>query len=87
MPRLQGSKNKLTAEIKQRIYEALNSTIDNLESDLQQLTTKERLEIFSRVLPYILPKLKESELTLTESQSPSEIRVNIIHPTNESQII
>jgi hypothetical protein len=83
MPRLQGSKNKLTAEIKQRIYEALNSTIDNLESDLQQLTTKERLEIFSRLLPYILPKLKESELTLTESQNPSEIRVNIIHPTNE----
>jgi hypothetical protein len=83
MPRLQGSKNKLTAEIKQRIYDALNTTIDNLETDLQQLTTKERLEIFSRLLPYILPKLKESELTLTESQNPSEIRVNIIHPTNE----
>jgi hypothetical protein len=83
MPRLQGSKNKLTAEIKQRISDALNTTIDNLETDLQLLTTKERLEIFSRLLPYILPKLKESELTLTESQNPSEIRVNIIHPTNE----
>jgi hypothetical protein len=83
MPRLQGSKNKLTAEIKQRIYDALNTTIDNLETDLQQLTTKERLEIFSRLLPYILPKLKETDLTLTDTQNPSEIRVNIIHPTNE----
>jgi CHASE3 domain sensor protein len=83
MPRLQGSKNKLTAEIKQRIYDALNTTIDNLETDLQQLTTKERLEIFSRLLPYILPKLKETDLTLTETQSPSEIRVNIIHPNHE----
>jgi len=83
MPRLQGSKNKLTTEIKQRIYDALNTTIDNLETDLQQLTTKERLEIFSRLLPYILPKLKETDLTLTDNQNPSEIRVNIIHPTNE----
>jgi CHASE3 domain sensor protein len=83
MPRLQGSKNKLTAEIKQRIYDALNTTIDNLETDLQQLTTKERLEIFSRLLPYILPKLKETDLTVTDTQNPSEIRVNIIHPNHE----
>ena len=83
MPRLQGSKNKLTSEIKQRISDALNSTIDNLETDLQMLSTKERLEIFSRLLPYILPKLKETDLTVTETQYPNEIRVNIIPSNNE----
>jgi|688.fasta_scaffold995596_1 hypothetical protein len=83
MPRLQGSKNKLTAEIKQRISDALNSTIDNLETDLQMLSTKERLEIFSRLLPYILPKLKETDLTVTETQNPNEIKINIIPSNNE----
>ena len=83
MPRLQGSKNKLTSEIKQRISDALNSTIDNLETDLQMLSTKERLEIFSRLLPYILPKLKETDLTVTETQNPNEIKINIIRSNNE----
>jgi hypothetical protein len=79
MPRLKGSKNKLSAEIKQRISDALNSTIDNLESDLNSLPTKERLELFSRLLPYILPKLKETDLnTISDNQNPNEIRVNII---------
>jgi hypothetical protein len=83
MPRLQGSKNKLTTEIKQRISDALNSTIDNLETDLQMLSTKERLEIFSRLLPYILPKLKETDLTVTETQNPNEIKINIIPSNHE----
>lgn len=79
MPRLKGSKNKLSAEIKQRISDALNSTIDNLESDLNSLPTKERLELFSRLLPYILPKLKETDLnTISDNQTPGEIKVHII---------
>ena len=64
MPRLPGSKNRLTAEIKQRISDALNSTIENLDKDLNDLPTKERLEIFTRLLPYILPKLKETDINL-----------------------
>jgi hypothetical protein len=79
MPRLPGSKNKLTAEIKQRILDALNNTIDNLESDLNSLPTKERLELFSRLLPYILPKLKETDInTISDNQQPNEIKVHII---------
>lgn len=79
MARLKGSKNKLTAEIKQRISDALNNTIDNLENDLNSLSVKDRLEIFSRLLPYILPKLRETDNEITENQNPNEIRVNIIH--------
>jgi hypothetical protein len=80
MARLKGSKNKLTAEIKQRISDALNNTIDNLENDLNSLSVKDRLEIFSRLLPYILPKLRETDINeITENQNPNEIRVNIIH--------
>ncbi len=79
MARLQGSKNKLTAEIKQRISDALNNTIDNLESDLNSLPTNQRLEIFSRLLPYILPKLKETDInTINENQNPNEIVVHIV---------
>lgn len=79
MPRLPGSKNRLTAEIKQRISDALNSTIENLDKDLNNLPTKERLEIFTRLLPYILPKLKETDINLVnDNQNPNEIKVHII---------
>ena len=79
MPRLQGSKNKLSAEIKQRISDALNNTIENLDKDLNDLPTKERLELFTRLLPYILPKLKETEANLlNDNQNPNEIKVHII---------
>jgi hypothetical protein len=79
MPRLPGSKNKLTAEIKQRISDALNSTIENLENDMNSLQTKERLEIFTRLLPYILPRLKDSDLNaINDNQNPNEIKVHII---------
>jgi len=79
MARLQGSKNKLTAEIKQRISDALNNTIDNLESDMNSLPTNQRLELFTRLLPYILPKLKETDInTISDNQQPNEIKVHII---------
>jgi hypothetical protein len=79
MARLPGSKNKLTAEIKQRISDALNNTIDNLESDMNSLPTNQRLELFSRLLPYILPKLKETDInTISDNQQPNEIKVHII---------
>ncbi len=79
MPRLPGSKNKLTSEIKQRISDALNSTIENLDKDLNDLPTKERLEIFTRLLPYILPRLKDSDLNaINDNQNPNEIKVHII---------
>ena len=79
MARLQGSKNKLTAEIKQRISDALNNTIDNLESDMNSLPTNQRLELFTRLLPYILPKLKETDInTISDNQQANEIKVHII---------
>ena len=79
MGRTKGSKNKLTAEIKQRISDALNNTIDNLENDLNTLSVKDRLEIFSRLLPYILPKLRETDINeISENQNPNEIKVHII---------
>ena len=79
MPRIKGTPNRLTSEIKKRISEALNNTIDNLESDLNGLPTKERLEIFSKLLPYILPKLKDTDINLiNDNQNPNEIKVHII---------
>ena len=50
------------------------------ENDFPPIVSySKRLELFSRLLPYILPKLKETDLnTINENQNPNEIRVNII---------
>jgi len=83
MPRHQGSKNKITTEIKQRILDALNDSLDNLEADLSQLSNKDRLEIICKLLPYLIPRLRETDIAFSDIETPNEIRVNIIKSIDE----
>ena len=76
--RTQGTPNRLTTEVRQKISDALSNSIENLESDLATLSTKERLEIVSKLLNFILPKLKEVEINTDEKPPLSDIKVHII---------
>lgn len=76
--RTQGTPNKITTEMRKKISDALNNSIENLESDLATLNTKERLEIVAKLLNFILPKLKEVEINTDEKPPLSDIKVHII---------
>lgn len=76
--RMPGTPNKLTTELRKKISDALSNSIENLESDLATLSTKERLEIVAKLLNFILPKLKEVEINTDDKPPLSEIKVNIV---------
>lgn len=81
--RTQGTPNRLTTEVRKKISDALNNSIENLESDLATLNTKERLEVVAKLLNFILPKLKEIDINTDEKEPISEIRVNIINGNSD----
>jgi hypothetical protein len=78
MSRPIGSKNKMTIQFKQKIETALDDSINTIKEDLEALTPKERLDVLSRLLPFILPRLKELEFNSNQVEQPNEIKITIV---------
>ena len=74
--RPQGSQNR-TPDRKKAV-ELLNRILDNLTETFDQLTRDEQIKLL-----HVFKHLFETNITLTDNQNPSEIRVNIIHPNHE----
>lgn len=51
-----GTPNKATATVRNWIVELINNNREQIEQDLQQLEPKDRLLMFEKLLPFILPK-------------------------------
>lgn len=62
--REQGTPNKITKILKQKIVDILESEMDNIPILLNGLKDKEKLEILIKLFPYVLPK--ESTINLIE---------------------
>jgi hypothetical protein len=75
--RPQGSSNRITSEIREKIQIILENEFETIEDTLNQLTPKERMEVVLRLMKFAIPQLKEVEI---RDQRPpiDEIRVNII---------
>jgi hypothetical protein len=71
-----GSTNKVPN--RQNAINLLNRVIEDIEDSFDQLTIDEKIKILQ-----IFKHLFESHYSISETQNPHEIRVNIIHPTNE----
>lgn len=79
MPRIKGTPNRITIELREKIQAILESEFENIEQRLNELSTKDRLEITLRLMKFAIPQLKEVQLI--ETPEPiREIKVNIIKP-------
>ena len=75
--RPQGSSNRITSEIREKIQIILENEFDTIEDTLNQLTPKERMEVVLRLLKFAIPQLKE--VAIQDQRPPiEEIKVNII---------
>ena len=66
--RTKGTPNKNTQELKQLLAQMLQGYLDELNTQSDQLTLRDKLNFSRYVLPYILPKL--NNVTLTENDNP-----------------
>ena len=54
--RVQGTPNKLTAEMREALKTILSKEIEILPQLLEKMNPEKRAEILSRLLPFIMPK-------------------------------
>jgi hypothetical protein len=62
--RLKGTTNKTTPEIREAIQKVMSMKIDELASDLEQMSPFQQWMIMEKVMKYFMPVLNKSEDTV-----------------------
>ena len=67
--RKKGTPNKVTKELRSLLKDILYSELENLESNLDDLSAKDRLEVLIKLMPYVFPKLEKIHHSSNEPHS------------------
>jgi hypothetical protein len=57
-----GVQNKVTTSLKDRVNLLIENNFDKLQSDLDTVEPKDRLNIMLKLMEYVLPKQKETKI-------------------------
>lgn len=76
--RPKGAANKETKTLRERLNSLLDANFEQLQDDLKSLTAKERIEAYTKLLEYCLPRLGKTEIDQKKINSP-DVRVYIPH--------
>jgi hypothetical protein len=77
--RPRGATSKQTKELRQRFKHLLDDNLDALQSDLDQLKPKDRIDALLSLAKYVVPTLKATEMSI-EDVSKNEFRpIEIIY--------
>lgn len=69
--RKKGTPNAVTANVQKGIAEIVNGNIDTLREDLEVMTPQERVAAIAKLLPYVVPRKVEADITET-TMTPEE---------------
>ena len=64
--RQKGTPNKLTKELRSVLKDVLYDEIDRLPERLDELDTKDRLELLVKLMPFVFPKVQSVSQSLDE---------------------
>lgn len=69
--RKKGTPNSVTANVQNGIAEIVNGNLDRLREDLEAMTPQERVAAIAKLLPYVVPRKVEADITET-TMTPEE---------------
>ncbi|MBK8519018.1 MAG: hypothetical protein IPL55_22855 [Saprospiraceae bacterium] len=72
--RPKGAQNKTSKQVKEILSDILSDEIEAMPERLNQLSDKDRLDILIKLLPYLLPKQKEIDMSVK-----NEVNIPPIH--------
>jgi hypothetical protein len=75
--RPKGTTNKNALELKQILTQMLQGYLDELNTQSDQLTLRDKLNFSRYVLPYLLPKLNNVTLTENDNTQFAPVEINI----------
>jgi hypothetical protein len=59
-----GTPNVITKEIRDILHTVIETELQDISNKMAKLTEKERLEIIIKLLPYVVPKMEQNEVTV-----------------------
>ena len=66
--RQRGTGNKISAELKEVLNEYCMNEFQFLNANIERLTLHERIILFTKVLPFVLPKNEAHEENMNEAE-------------------
>ena len=82
--RTKNTPNKTTKEIRAIISNVVSNQLQNLDKDLAELSTRDRLQTMLQLLKFITPQMKAIEIDNSNSET-FEIKPIIINLRDEKQ--
>ena len=76
--RKQGSQNKATAAVKERIEYVLGELDNTLLTDLAAMQPAERVELWAKLQEFIRPKLSRTTLAATGDGPPAVVKMQLV---------
>ena len=90
--RPKGSKNKVTAEVKEKFQQLVDSySLAQMKIDLMELKPNERLRVMTDLLDFFIPKLNRTDHSLSNGDErivihlPTPADIQLPARTNESE--
>ena len=80
--RSKNTPNKITKELRQKIASIVDGKVDKVEQDLNNLSSKDRLNILLQLMRFVTPQFKAIELDST-IQDNSDFKPIIINLNDE----
>lgn len=72
--RIKGTPNKITHELRERILSVMEAELTIIEKS--ELSTKERIDLIGKLLPFLIPKMNEHSIITPEIFKPIIIQLN-----------
>ena len=74
--RVKGTPNKITSELRSKIGDIIDVTLESL--DLDTLSKMEKIKLLQVCLQYAIPKLQHQSLDVVSEQAPQQFEITII---------
>ena len=75
--RTTGSKNRSTAEVRERFKTLLDNNIETIESDLKALEPKDRIAALMQLAKYVVPQLRSIEMNDITKQDFTPVEITL----------
>jgi hypothetical protein len=82
-----GSKNLVANPIREVLKEALNSELINIQSYLNELDTKDKLEAIIKMLPYCVSKLATEVIVNEQLPTRFDFDIEVIENVNDKFVV
>lgn len=79
--RTKGSVNKLSSELRSILSNLLEEQLEIIKSDLESLEPKDRLMVITKLLPYVMGKMKDEE---TDTSPDDRVKIIVDVQSNDS---